>query len=126
MTHKKEDKDIVQLLARRNAEIDRLMREEQGLPAVLAAGFRGGLTGLMQFAYVAAVLLAVALFYCGYRFYTAPAADLVFWGVLLLLCFQAQVGTKQWIWAETQRAGTMRELKKLQLVIEQLQSDLQH
>ena len=115
----KEEQDIVQLLARRNAEIDRLMREEQGLPAVLAAGFRGGLSGLMQFAYGVAVVLAFALFYCGYRFITAPSADLVFWGVWLLLCFQAQVGTKQWIWLETQRAGTMRELKKLQLVIEE-------
>ncbi len=119
-----EDKEFVQLLARKNAEIDRLMREEQGLPAVLAAGFRGGLSGLMLFAYIVAVVLAIALFYCGYRFMTAPAADLVFWGVLLLLCFQAQVGTKQWIWLETQRAGTMRELKKLQLAIEQLQSEV--
>lgn len=118
-----EDKDIVELLARKNAEIDRLMREEQGLPAVLAAGFRGGLSGLMQFAYGLAIVLALAIGYCGYRFFTAPAADLVFWGVVLLLCFQAQVGTKQWIWLETQRAGTMRELKKLQLAIEQLQSN---
>lgn len=117
----KEDKDIAQLLSRKNAEIDRLMREEQGLPTVLAAGFKGGLSGLMLFAYVVAVVLAIALFYCGYRFMTAPSADLVFWGVLLLLCFQAQVGTKQWIWLETQRAGTMRELKKLQLALEQLQ-----
>jgi len=119
-----DDKEFVQLLARKNAEIDRLMREEQGLPAVLAAGFKGGLSGLMLFAYVVAVVLVIALFYCGYRFITAPAADLVFWGVLLLLCFQAQVGTKQWIWLETQRAGTMRELKKLQLAIEQLQTEV--
>jgi len=119
-----EDKDIVELLARKNAEIDRLMREEQGLPAVLAAGFRSGLTGLMQFAYGLAIVLALAIVYCGYRFFTAPAADLVFWGVVLLLCFQAQVGTKQWIWLETQRAGTMRELKKLQLAVEQLQNEV--
>lgn len=120
-----DDQDIAQLLARQNAEIDRLMREEQGLPAVLAAGFRGGLSTMMQFAYVLALVLAIALFYCGYRFITAPSADLVFWGVCLLLCFQAQVGTKQWIWLETQRAGTMRELKKVQLAIEKLQSKLQ-
>jgi len=119
-----EDKDIVELLARKNAEVDRLMREEQGLPAVLAAGFRGGLSGLMQFAYGLAIVLALAIVYCGYRFFTAPAADLVFWGVVLLLCFQAQVGTKQWIWLETQRAGTMRELKKLQLAVEQLQNEV--
>lgn len=119
-----EDKEIARLLARQNADIDKLMREEQGLPAVLAAGFKGGLSGLMLFAYIVAVVLAIALFYCGYRFITAPSADLVFWGVMLLLCFQAQVGTKQWIWLETQRAGTMRELKKLQLAIEQLQNEV--
>lgn len=107
-------------LARQNAEIDRLMREEQGLPQVLAAGFHGGLSTLMQFAYALAVVLGLALAYCGYRFATAPAAELLFWGVLLLLCFQAQVGTKLWIWLESHRASTLRELKKLQLAVEQL------
>lgn len=116
-----EDKEFVQLLARQNAEIDRLMREEQGLPAVLAAGLHGGMSTWMKMAYMLAILLALAIFYCGYRFFTAPATDQLYWGMLLLLSIQLQVGTKLWIWLESQRTGTLRELKKVQLALAQLQ-----
>lgn len=114
------ENEITAELARQNAEIDNLMREEQGLPHVLATGFHGGLSALMKVAYLLAVLFAVAIFYCGYRFFTATT-DQLYWGVLLLLAVQMQVGTKLWIWLESQRAGTLRELKKMQLALARLQ-----
>lgn len=115
------ENEIVAELARQNAEIDNLMREEQGLPQVLAAGFHGGLSLLMKVAYLLAVVFAVAIFYCGYRFFIATT-DQQFWGILLLLAVQLQVGTKLWIWLESQRAGTLRELKKIQLALARLQT----
>ncbi|WP_269062625.1 DUF6768 family protein [Rheinheimera aquimaris] len=36
---------------------------------------------------------------------------------LLLLAFQAQVGTKLWIWLETNRSSQLRELKRLELAL---------
>jgi hypothetical protein len=116
-----EDQELQQQIARQHAELNKLMREEQGLPALLAAGLRGGMSLWMKVAYVIAVLLAVAIFYCGYRFFSAPATDQLYWGMLLLLSIQLQVGTKLWIWLESQRAGTLRELKKVQLALAQLQ-----
>lgn len=114
------DHDIKQQLARQAAELDKLMREEQGLEKVLASGFKGGLGSIMIIAYILATLLAVAIFYCGYHFFTAEPEKQLFWGVLLLLAFQAQVGTKMWIWLETNRSSTLRELKRLELAVAKL------
>lgn len=118
--HNVNDNEIKQELARQAAELDKLMREEQGLETVLASGFKGGLGAVMAVAYGLAVLLAVAIFYCGYQFFTAVATEQYFWGILLLLAFQAQVGTKLWIWLETNRSSTVREIKRLELAIQQL------
>lgn len=118
--HNVNDNDIKRELARQAAELDKLMREEQGLNKVLASGFKGGLGAVMAIAYGLAVLLAVAMFYCGYQFFTAAATEQNFWGILLLLTFQAQVGTKLWIWLETNRSSTVREIKRLELAIQQL------
>lgn len=114
------DNDIKQQLAKQAAELDKLMREEQGLDKVLASGFKGGLGGIMVVAYVLAIILAVAIFYCGYHFFTAAPEHELFWGVSLLLVFQAQVATKLWIWMETNRSSTLRELKRLELTVAKL------
>ncbi|MDX1537398.1 DUF6768 family protein [Arsukibacterium sp.] len=111
------DHDIKQQLARQAAELDKLMREEQGLEKVLASGFKGGLGGIMIIAYILATVLAVAIFYCGYHFFTVAPEQQLFWGISLLLVFQAQVATKLWIWMETNRSSTLRELKRLELAV---------
>ncbi|MDP2717078.1 DUF6768 family protein [Rheinheimera sp.] len=120
------DSDIKQQLAKQAAELDKLMREEQGLDKVLASGFKGGLGAIMTIAYILAVLLALAIFYCGYQFFTAEPEQQLYWGVLLLLAFQAQVGTKLWIWLETHRSATLRELKRLELAVAELSGQQRH
>lgn len=115
--------DVKRELARQAAELDKLMREEQGLDKVLASGFKGGLGAIMAVAYVLAVILAVAIFYCGYQFFTVAADQQMFWGILLVLAFQAQVGTKMWIWLESNRSSTLRELKRLELAVATLTKD---
>jgi len=114
------DNDIKQQLAQQAAELDKLMREEQGLERILASGFKGGLGGIMIIAYILATVLAVAIFYCGYHFFTVAPEKQLFWGVTLLLVFQAQVATKLWIWMETNRSSTLREVKRLELAVAKL------
>ena len=115
-----QEQDIKRELSRQAAELDKLMREEQGLDKVLASGFKGGLGKIMAIAYVLAVVLAAAIFYCGYQFFTVAPAQQLYWGILLLLAFQAQVGTKMWIWLETNRSSQLREIKRLELALQQL------
>lgn len=114
-----QEQDIKRELSRQAAELDKLMQEEQGLDKVLASGFKGGLGKIMALAYVMALLFAVAIFYCGYQFFTAEPERQLYWGILLLLAFQAQVGTKLWIWLESNRSSQLRELKRLELALQQ-------
>lgn len=116
------DKKIEQELAAQAFQLDKLMREEQGLGPMIRSGFNGGLRPLMIIAYILALLLTVAIFYCGYQFLTVESTAQNYWGVLLLLAFQAQMGTKIWIWLEMNRASTMREIKRLELAVAQLTS----
>ncbi len=120
MTLHDDDKAIKQELARQAAELDKLMREEQGLDKLLASGFKGALRSVMVIAYTLALLLTIAILYCGYQFFTVIPERQLYWGVLLLLAFQAQVGTKLWIWLETNRSSTLREVKRLALKMQQL------
>jgi len=114
------DKKIEQELAVQAFQLDKLMREEQGLGPMIRSGFNGGLRPLMIIAYLLALVLAAAILYCGYQFLTVASAEQNYWGVLLLLAFQAQMGTKIWIWLEMNRASTMREIKRLELAVAQL------
>lgn len=116
------DKKIEQELAAQAFQLDKLMREEQGLGPMIRSGFNGGLRPLMIIAYILALLLTVAIFYCGYQFLTVESTVQNYWGVLLLLAFQAQMGTKIWIWLEMNRTSTMREIKRLELAVAQLTS----
>lgn len=109
-------------LAAQAYQLDKLMREEQGLLPLIQSGFRGGLKPLMILAYGLALLLALLIVYCAYQFFTVTEAQQNFWGICLVLAFQAQVGTKIWIWLEMNRASTVRELKRLELALAQLQS----
>jgi hypothetical protein len=114
------DQKIEQELAAQAYQLDKLMREEQGLGPMIRSGFNGGLRPLMILAYLLAILLAVAIVYSGYQFLTVPNEQQSYWGVWLLLAFQAQMGTKIWIWLEMNRTTTMREIKRLELVVAQL------
>ena len=114
------DKKIEQELAAQAFQLDKLMREEQGLGPMIRSGFNGGLRPLVIIAYILAILLAGAILYTGYQFLTVDSASQSYWGVLLLLAFQAQIGTKIWIWLEMNRASTMREIKRLELAVAQL------
>lgn len=116
------DKKIEQELAAQAFQLDKLLREEQGLGPMIRSGFNGGLKPLMIIAYVLAILLAMAIVFCGYQFLTVASSEQNYWGILLLLAFQAQMGTKIWIWLEMNRASTMREIKRLELAVTQLTS----
>ncbi len=111
------DEEIERELAAQAYQLDKMMREEQGLVPLLQSGFRGGLKPLMIVAYVMALLFAGTIVYCAYQFFTVDLAAQNFWGFCLVLAFQAQVGTKIWIWLEMQRSSTLRELKRIELAV---------
>lgn len=76
----------------------------------------------LHYFHLLALSLAAAIVFCGYQFLTATTAEQSYWGVWLLLAFQAQMGTKIWIWLEMNRSSTMREIKRLKLAVAQLKT----
>lgn len=111
------DEEIEQELETQAFQRNNLHYDEQGLLPLLKSGFCGGLKRWMILAYIMALLLALTIVYCAYQFFTADVASQNFWGICLVLAFQAQVGTKIWIWLEMQRSSTLRELKRIELAV---------
>ena len=61
-------------------------------------GFTSGT--LVKIGYGLAVILSVLFLFTGYKFMTATEADQIFWGVFLILNFNAQVAVKLWIFSQ--------------------------
>ncbi len=109
------DDKIKQDLAEQAKELDRLMQQQDGLAGYLKTGFVSGISWVMKLSYGMAMALTAIIFWCGYQFVVASPEQQLFWGVWLLLAFQAQVAIKLWIFMETNRNHTAREIRRLEL-----------
>lgn len=108
------DEKIKQDLLEQSKELDQLMQENDSLGGYLRLSFSSGLGWLVKIGYVLAVLLTILLIFCAYRFFTASPENEVFWGVCLILSFQAQVTTKLWIFMQSNRSYLSRESRLLE------------
>jgi hypothetical protein len=108
------DEKIKKDLLEQSKELDGLMAENESLGGYLSIGFSSGLGWLVKIGYLLAIALSILLIYCAYQFFTAPAENEVFWGVCLILSFQAQVATKLWIFMQSNRSYLSKELRLLE------------
>ncbi|CAB0150293.1 hypothetical protein PSI9734_00846 [Pseudidiomarina piscicola] len=103
-------------------ELNKLMADDTGLSGYLKQGLSSKLGWVMTFAYVLAIVLTLAIFGAGYKFFTVGAEQQLFWGVLLILVFNAQVAVKSWIFLETGRNHTAKEIRRMELrLVQRLQ-----
>ncbi|BCO17224.1 hypothetical protein KUC3_00810 [Alteromonas sp. KC3] len=109
----KSDDDIKHYLKQQSQELDNMLGD--GLTDYLKLGFASNFSGIMKLGYAIAIALTLALFYCGYQFFTAPEVNQVFWGVLLILSFNAQVATKLWIFMQTNRNMLSKEMRMIEV-----------
>ncbi len=112
------DSRIKSKLQSQTEELDRLMRKDDDLLSLMQGSFKTGLRKIMVLTYLVAIILVFVIFYSGYQYFAVSASDKFFWGMILLLSFQAQVATKLWIWLEMNRSSQIKEIKRLQLFIE--------
>lgn len=105
------EQKIKQDITKQSEELDSLMLENNSLGGYLKLGFSSDMGWMMKVGYALAILFSVSLFYCGYHFFTASNDQQVFWGVCLILSFQAQVATKLWIYMQTNRLYLSKELR---------------
>lgn len=93
-----------------------------GIWAEVGEAFRGPNRWLVWLTSFWAVVFAVGMFYCGYRFFGAWAGQLgaealVFWGVCGMFCVMANAMLKQWHWMEINKNSVLREIKRLELQV---------
>ena len=119
------DQHIKSELENESAEIDRILATDNGISSMLAGGLRGGLRRWFLVANLAAIMISVALVFCGYQFVVASTTESsIFWGILMVLALQMQIGVKQWIWQEMSRNSMMREIKRVELSVSRLDDKL--
>ncbi|RUO66313.1 hypothetical protein SAMN06297229_0188 [Pseudidiomarina planktonica] len=109
------DEQIKKDLAEQAKELDKLMDHDESLLGYMKQGFNYGYAWLVKVAFVLALVLSVLLVFCGYQFFTAAPEHELFWGVLLILTFNAQVATKLFIYMQINRNHTAREIRLLEL-----------
>ena len=70
---------------------------------------------LVKIGYGLAVILSVLFLFTGFKFMTATEADQIFWGVFLILTFNAQVAVKLWIFSQSNRNFLAKEIRLIEL-----------
>ena len=75
-------------------------------------------------------LITFLMFWAGYQFFFVEVAEQKLmlhkmqWGAILLLSTMVQIALKMWTFMEMNRQSAMREIKRLELVIEKLTNKL--
>jgi hypothetical protein len=123
----------------RTADVDELIREalraedaealarlgEPGLPDMVTEIFRGRLRwyGAMFLAMI--LIFTVVAVVCGIRFLaTDEVPDMIRWGAGFFFGFLAVMGGKNWYWTQMERIAMTREIKRVELLVAQLASEL--
>ncbi|RUO26871.1 hypothetical protein CWE09_09330 [Aliidiomarina minuta] len=106
------DDELKTMLQKETEQLDNLIHNDAELVGYLRTGFSTGMRGIMYVAYGCAILFSIALIWSAYQFFFAGTEEPVFWGVCLILSFQAQTTTKLWIYMQTNRKYQSEELRQ--------------
>ncbi len=119
------DERIKKELESESAQLDKILAEEPGLFGRVATIFKGSLKIWVILVNVFVMLFTVIMIWAGYEFFVATSTDdRIFYGVIMLAALKAQVSLKEWLFSEMRRSSLMREIKRLELSIEQLQASV--
>ncbi|WP_018982888.1 DUF6768 family protein [Salinimonas chungwhensis] len=106
------DNDLRSKLAQETAHLDSLIKGDESFADYLKTGFSSPSKRPMMLGYILAFLFTAALLFCGYQFFLVHTRDPVFWGVCLILSFQAQTTIKLWIYIQTNKQYQSEELRR--------------
>lgn len=123
----------------RTDSIDRLIREalsaeeaeyfdrlgEQSIPELVTETFLGHRRWLNLGGILAGTVMLVIGAVCAVNFYNAEEIrDMLLWGAGAAFCLSGILGMKIWYWMELQRNALTREIKRLELQVAHLASEL--
>ncbi|MET1257309.1 DUF6768 family protein [Aliikangiella maris] len=115
------DERIKQELAKERQTFDSQLPEEQGLFALIAGPLKSRLRFWYIIVNIITFIVTIIMFWTGYQFFVMEQeSGLVFWGICFLLAVNCQIALKQWIWMEMNRRSILREIKRVELSIQEL------
>lgn len=81
----------------------------------------GPMGGWAKLIFVITFFIGIGLIYSGYRFFTADAADdRLLWGLVTIAALLMQGFTKDWFFSRMNMLNILREVKRLQWQVAQL------
>jgi prolipoprotein diacylglyceryltransferase len=105
------------------ADLEQL--REPGMPDMAIGVFRGRLRWYGALFLVIVLVFAVLAAYCGARFLSATdTLAAVRWGVEFFVCLIVVLAGKVWYWMQMERYAMTREIKRVELLVAHLTTEL--
>ncbi|NVK21907.1 MAG: hypothetical protein HWD86_05270 [Kangiellaceae bacterium] len=115
------DERIKKELEIENQQLDEILAHDSGLFGMLGNAFKGSLKRWVILINIIVLIVTAVMVWAGYHFFVATNLDdRVFWGVTLIVLAMMQISLKEWLFSEMRRNSMLREIKRLELAIEQL------
>jgi hypothetical protein len=115
------DEAIRRTLSDEDAALFERLGADATLHQQIMETFTGRLRWLNTAGWVAGFVLTAAVFFCGWRFWTAPdLTEMLRWAALGGLGAAGVVLIKLWFWIEMQKNAVVRELKRVELQLARL------
>lgn len=119
------DDAIRQTLSAEDAALLEGLGADQPLHDQLMQTFQGKLAWMNIVGWIAGFAVAAVLAYCGWQFVNAPdVREMLLWGGGAALACAGLVLIKIWFWLELQKNSVVREIKRLELQVARLTSNM--
>ena len=98
------------------------LEDGQGLFSQMGPLFRGPMAGWVWVANIFTLLATAAGLYSAYKFIVAAdIQSMLLWAGAAWAAWPMQIALKQWMWDRVNHLGVLRELKKIELRLVQLE-----
>jgi len=115
------DKKIKEQLTTEAEQVDKILLHQEGIFSMLFNAYKGSLGRWMIIVSVVAVLVSLLIIWAGYQFFFVDLAikEQLHWAVVLIISLIMQVALKMWAFMEMNRNSMLRELKRIEVAINQ-------
>ena len=120
------DDELKNALTNEAKQLDQKLAHQPGIFKLLANAYAGALGRWMMIVTLVALIVTLVMLYSGYQFFFIEGSIMfkLHWAVILLLSSMVQIALKIWAFMEMNRQSVLRETKRVELALEQLQNKI--
>lgn len=107
-------------------KIDDILNDKTGIYDLATLSLKGGLGKWMIMLNICVFIVAGLMLWCGYEFFFAESVDeRVYWGVYSIVTLNIMMGLKAMNWNEANRISVLREVKRVEISVSRLSSQIE-